>query len=305
MQISPSLVIMGDTADYSLTDCPRCKSLCFGPSILPCGHLLCKKCLRHELSGSGRVFSQKDLEAVCPFCRTPLNGDDRYAHRFKRDFIMEELVAEEAAKQTGAYECCIHPGRKASVVCIDCGEMYCNGCSNVHKKMAATRCHDQQLLHPASAPLGDGASAGGFKTTPVSLGSLADNNQNMLWEEQNLFSEADLLLHESIVETKTTAACLLVVQRQLEKKRKLLESYATKLDRFDSADVRKMGVILPRLRRLREESRPLSAADVGKLHQLQESMNSVGKVSTNYKWLMLKTYIQQFQSRKHKQQEIY
>ncbi|KAK7092538.1 tripartite motif-containing protein 3-like [Littorina saxatilis] len=122
------------------TDCPHCGSLCLGPAILPCGHVTCKRCLGHLLQNKKR----------CPVCKTslPVQSEDtvsQLAQRFSSELVLHDLV-NERLHDLGQQSCEVCQNRNATMICQDCGEMYCDGCASAHRKMRATKEHVQQTL---------------------------------------------------------------------------------------------------------------------------------------------------------------
>ncbi|KAL8616142.1 hypothetical protein ACOMHN_066629 [Nucella lapillus] len=80
----------------SLTDCPHCRSLCLGPSILPCGHLLCRKCLHDVL---------QHVRAGCPKYQQPLRlprdqdlSISQVMENMSSEPVMEHLVLQKLDK---------------------------------------------------------------------------------------------------------------------------------------------------------------------------------------------------------------
>ncbi|KAK7100357.1 uncharacterized protein [Littorina saxatilis] len=125
-----------------LTDCPQCNKICLGPTILPCGHLACRKCLR---------LHHKDHNASCLVCERPLPKPNKgqttvtLAKTLGTDPVVQELV-NERLKELGKQPCLVCPNRDATIVCVDCKEMYCAGCSAAHRKMGVSQDHVMQEL---------------------------------------------------------------------------------------------------------------------------------------------------------------
>ena len=96
--IQSSDLVVSHKADPDLpscvTDCPRCGRLCLGASILPCGHLVCKRCLRF-------LLEEDDSQGfTCPTCggqvdRQAKGPRSQRLETFPADAVMQCLVDEK------------------------------------------------------------------------------------------------------------------------------------------------------------------------------------------------------------------
>ncbi|KAK7480500.1 hypothetical protein BaRGS_00028234 [Batillaria attramentaria] len=120
------------------TDCFRCRSLCLAPKILPCGHVVCLKCL---LETSPR-------SAKCPTCgewifaaqgRDPMTTK-QLADRLPTDHLMEMSVYEEL-RSAQPEPCTICPNVQATHICLNCRELYCTQDAKTHSKMDVAKDH--------------------------------------------------------------------------------------------------------------------------------------------------------------------
>ncbi|XP_076438606.1 uncharacterized protein LOC143277612 [Babylonia areolata] len=136
----------------SVTDCPHCGSLCLGPVLLGCGHILCRMCLRDELQQAGP-------EAVCKMCSQHLDLPrnqpfSQIVDQLGTDPVMEQLVHQALAAHKDSR--CLICNNPAASVCVDCHEFYCDTCSKNHVRGRATKDHllavlPQSLLNAPSA----------------------------------------------------------------------------------------------------------------------------------------------------------
>ncbi|XP_076438481.1 uncharacterized protein LOC143277512 [Babylonia areolata] len=137
----------------SVTDCPRCRSLCLGPVLLRCGHILCRMCLRDERQQAGP-------EAVCKMCDLHLDlpRDQPFSQivdQLGTDPVMEQLVHQALAANTDIH-CLNCNNNPVARVCVDCHDFYCDTCSKNHQRGRATKDHrlsvlPQSLLNAPSA----------------------------------------------------------------------------------------------------------------------------------------------------------
>ncbi|XP_076438624.1 uncharacterized protein LOC143277625 [Babylonia areolata] len=137
----------------SVTDCPHCGSLCLGPVLLGCGHILCRMCLRDERQQAGP-------EAVCKMCSQHLGlpRDQPFSQivdQLGTDPVMEQLVHQALAAHTDI-RCLNCDNNPATRVCVDCHDFFCDTCSKNHVRGRATKDHllavlPQSLLNAPSA----------------------------------------------------------------------------------------------------------------------------------------------------------
>ncbi|PVD22044.1 hypothetical protein C0Q70_17847 [Pomacea canaliculata] len=123
-------------------ECAVCTNDFTKPKILPCGHLLCRQC----------VISWMDSkpDAGCPLCRCPIveqsdGSSSATVDALPTDFVMEALV-ESARVLSKDHLCCVCEDVRADFICMQCQDMLCTACANVHKKQSATRSHDVESI---------------------------------------------------------------------------------------------------------------------------------------------------------------
>ncbi|XP_076436886.1 uncharacterized protein LOC143276272 isoform X2 [Babylonia areolata] len=132
----------------SLTDCPQCGSLCLGAVIRTCGHISCRNCLHKALhllgpkAGCRQCAKQLDLQ------RDQALTFSQLVQRLGTDPVFDQLVYRELERETDI-RCHNCSNNKASHVCWDCQEYYCDSCTSIHRKMGATEGHVLQMLPQA------------------------------------------------------------------------------------------------------------------------------------------------------------
>ena len=125
-------------------ECTVCHEHFTLPKLLPCGHLLCRHCL------VSRLKSQP--EASCPLCRCAIvdpkerkgRSLEDIADGFPTDLAMAALVEADRllSKQHG---CCVCVNVAVSM-CLTCGDMLCQSCTEVHNKLSASKHHNVENL---------------------------------------------------------------------------------------------------------------------------------------------------------------
>lgn len=121
-------------------ECPVCSELFACPKILLCGHVICRSCVISWLKVS--------TEAQCPLCRCLMVDTgkrldktcEQLADILPTDLAMEALVESEVRLKQ-QQTCLVHDGEAAVSLCLDCNEMFCQVCCDVHVKMSVTQHH--------------------------------------------------------------------------------------------------------------------------------------------------------------------
>ncbi|KAK7478920.1 hypothetical protein BaRGS_00029787, partial [Batillaria attramentaria] len=272
-----------------ITDCPVCQSLCLSPTILTCGHLVCRKCLRKTLETKGP-------NPACPVCGHKLqfpSGQgqtiNELADSFAKDLILEDLVTEKLAGQ-GHKVCLACPNKAATKVCLDCGDMYCAACSNAHKKMTVSKDHVQQdlpqtlLNAPTSSTrptrtarqlddiISSSPSEDSIRYSHDTREQPQDMNKETLKKATRLCEKGASRLKEAITVVDNNMIQLQEVKKRLESQQQLLKAYVTRLARPDDVRMANARAMLPRLKRVCEESLQPSQASLTKLTQLVNSL---------------------------------
>ncbi|KAL8612801.1 hypothetical protein ACOMHN_033471 [Nucella lapillus] len=127
--------------------CCVCNEVFMEPKILPCGHLVCRRCLISWL--------QTETEARCPVCTYPIvDGQvtcvDDVVDRFPTHLLMADIV-KQASLLSKHHVCCVCDDIAAVSLCLTCGDMFCETCCKMHKKQSATRHHQLESLSSLTA----------------------------------------------------------------------------------------------------------------------------------------------------------
>ena len=131
--------------EASNMECTVCHEHFTLPKLLPCGHLLCRHCLVSWL--------KSQAEANCPLCRCAIvdpkerkgRSLEDIADGFPTDLAMAALVEADRllSKQ---HVCCVCVNVAAVSLCLNCGDMFCQSCSTLHKKQSVTKHHKVENL---------------------------------------------------------------------------------------------------------------------------------------------------------------
>ena len=131
-------------------ECTVCHEHFTLPKLLPCGHLLCRHCLV--------MWLKSQPEANCPLCRCAIvdpkerkgRSLEDIADGFPTDLAMAALVEADRllSKQ---HVCCVCVDVAAVSMCLNCGDLFCQLCSTVHKKQSATKHHKVEDLTSLTA----------------------------------------------------------------------------------------------------------------------------------------------------------
>ncbi|CAH1786395.1 unnamed protein product [Owenia fusiformis] len=127
--------------------CPVCLELLSDPRVTPCMHTICLKCLdswivrqRHEKPGG--------TSCPCPVCTEPFDVPAKGATAFKGNYIINDMltaVRKKLDKKIETKNCEICSTEDEPVVaklkCVDCDQMMCDGCGNLHQKLNSTKHH--------------------------------------------------------------------------------------------------------------------------------------------------------------------
>ena len=130
--------------------CSTCHELFTEPKLLPCGHLLCRRCLVD--------WMKTQQEARCPLCRCAIIEEEQrelqsledIADRFPTDLAMEELVEAQRLLNEG-HDCCVCEDVAATCLCLSCGDMLCETCKKAHGKLSALKHHVVEDLSSLTA----------------------------------------------------------------------------------------------------------------------------------------------------------
>ncbi|KAK7500217.1 hypothetical protein BaRGS_00008440 [Batillaria attramentaria] len=279
------------------TDCPLCRSLCLSPTILPCGHLVCRKCLRHILETQGP-------NPACPSCKRRIpraQGQtiSELADQLGKELVLEGLVIEKLGKQKNVT--CVSCEKSATKLCLDCAETYCNSCSSAHKAMSMSKDHLQHDLpqtaqgqqsaarshqtprQDAGGDSGSQSSAERLRDSKESPGSQSQENleRDFLKMEAELCQESVTKLKDAAAVVEANMAQLQEVKKKLEAQQQLLTTYVTRLAKPDDALLSNARSMLPRLRFVRADCRPPQDAALNTMTKHINSLLHTNDVSGN------------------------
>ncbi|KAL8621969.1 hypothetical protein ACOMHN_035497 [Nucella lapillus] len=137
------------SAPASHLECPVCHEGFNEPKLLPCTHLVCRKCVVSWLEKGGD-------QNGCPLCRAPILSDSAKAQgdfayqvdALPTDFATAAVI--ESAKMLNSGHVCSCDA-EASVFCLQCAVKFCDACAKSHAKIPATRDHVTEKLSDLSA----------------------------------------------------------------------------------------------------------------------------------------------------------
>ncbi|PVD22079.1 hypothetical protein C0Q70_17882 [Pomacea canaliculata] len=132
------------------TECSVCHNNFFEPKILLCGHLLCRECIVSIIKSKNHPD--------CPLCQDPIasqealesQSPESIADSLPTDFVMDALVLSVDLK-TQTPVCCGCRREEADSICLQCREMLCPACTNVHKNFSMSRSHEVKSLGSVTA----------------------------------------------------------------------------------------------------------------------------------------------------------
>lgn len=218
----------------SFTDCRNCGCLCLGATILPCGHVTCRKCLRHL---------QKNK--LCPDCETsfPVKTEEAvsgWTEGLSAEFVLHDLVYQRL-QDLSQQSCHVCQTKDATMICQDCLQMYCDACSVAHGKMRVSGDHVlQPLPRPlCNAPPGATATTGNThkpqspKPTVTEVGedSTTQTESDRQWVERQvqLLKRATRDVKEISLAAQHVYTLALQLAQMSERNAEVLEIYTDRL----------------------------------------------------------------------------
>ncbi|KAK7087397.1 E3 ubiquitin-protein ligase TRIM71-like [Littorina saxatilis] len=218
----------------SFTDCRNCGCLCLGATILPCGHVTCRKCLRHL---------QKNK--LCPDCETsfPVKTEEAvsgWTEGLSAEFVLHDLVYQRL-QDLSQQSCHVCQTKDATMICQDCLQMYCDACSVAHGKMRVSGDHVQQPLpRPlCNAPPGATATTGNThkpqspKPTVTEVGedSTTQTESDRQWVERQvqLLKKTTRDVKEIAQAAQNVFTLALQVAQMAERRAEILDIYTDRL----------------------------------------------------------------------------
>ena len=126
-------------------ECTVCHEHFTLPKLLPCGHLLCRHCLVSWLKSQPK--------ANCPLCRCAIvdpkerkgRSLEDIADGFPTDLAMAALV-EADHLLSKEHVCCVCVNVAAVSMCLNCGDMLCQSCTEAHRKLSVSKHHKVENL---------------------------------------------------------------------------------------------------------------------------------------------------------------
>ncbi|KAK7506872.1 hypothetical protein BaRGS_00001723, partial [Batillaria attramentaria] len=226
----------------SVTDCPRCRCLCVGPTILPCGHVLCRPCLR-------QLLDQQGPDPTCSSCghsipRGQGQTISEQLDQFCKDLVLQEIVADHIFKRSDlcCQTCCTPAWTN---VCLDCGTFYCIHCSENHRTEHAADCHTvvdpRQVLISASPTTSRPPGHEDVSQTSTSLLEFQRQEVKLLEEKHSYHGRVESDLDELIAKLQNG-------RDRVRDQKHLLHMYTTRMPTtINTTSMRE------RLRRVRED----------------------------------------------------
>ncbi|KAL8598198.1 hypothetical protein ACOMHN_043269 [Nucella lapillus] len=175
-----------DPVMTSLTNCPHCGSLCLGPIVLSCGHVLCRKCVHHnvlQLMTAGCLKCQKPLGYLPRGLQAlTVNG---LCQEMSSDPVMEHLVLQELKRKEDMRCLNCQPPQMAANVCLDCQDCFCEACSLNHLKAHNGRDHVLLGLPQAAAVSGALSTVSNTTHRPGSSSDLTASPMDGIEDQQS------------------------------------------------------------------------------------------------------------------------
>ncbi|XP_076465272.1 E3 ubiquitin-protein ligase TRIM45-like isoform X2 [Babylonia areolata] len=137
-------------AATSDVECPVCHENLQQPIILPCTHLVCRKCVVSWLEEAGD-------QGGCPLCRVPILPASDKGHgdlasqvdALPTDFATAVVVESEKAL-SGSHVCSCEAA-EATLYCLQCSIKLCTLCAKTHSKAPVSRDHVTEKLSDLTA----------------------------------------------------------------------------------------------------------------------------------------------------------
>ncbi|KAK7465974.1 hypothetical protein BaRGS_00037461, partial [Batillaria attramentaria] len=259
----------------SLTDCPGCKFHCVGPKILPCGHIICTKCLRESIEGqrSATVCEVCPHDVITAYRKTTREQIDEAGD----DVILDELVANKMAMQ-GDIPCKACAMSVATKICLDCREYLCSRCCSDHAR------ENDHVLKGLSEISGSAPRVGermpredATEVQTTRAESLQQELQLIdITEMQAKKASEDLDNIVTQLKNANVPVGLEEVKENLKMNCQHLATYSCRLP-----TVPNVSTMAGRLRRLREECRPPSPRTIDDLRSKTSSFIRIWDVARN------------------------
>jgi hypothetical protein len=119
----------------SRLECSVCYKVFTDPRNLPCGHTYCLKCLQDIL----KAAASQTTKLPCPTCRTEFPVGSQNLQDLPKNFTVADLISTLPADSQCANAGDGDPHGPAQHVCLNCWDVLCDTCSNVHTKTKLTK----------------------------------------------------------------------------------------------------------------------------------------------------------------------
>ncbi|KAK7108404.1 E3 ubiquitin-protein ligase TRIM33-like [Littorina saxatilis] len=146
------------TSSKEQPECPVCHDGYTEPKILPCTHLVCKKCVVSWLQKEG-------VKGGCPLCSVPILTCAKSKKRRRNlDALVNNLpndlttmtLADGQKLPSGQKVCEICEDHSATSFCVQCDMKICKKCAEKHTRLPTLKDHQvQDLKQPTPQPLAE------------------------------------------------------------------------------------------------------------------------------------------------------
>lgn len=125
----------------SLTECSICTEKYNDPSILPCVHTYCLKCIKGF--SEGKVPGS---HVLCPICWKDFIISDSGIESLPKNFLIEQLKDETDTSSRYCDGCFDDATEQATrkqpdMYCMECHQKFCESCVKVHRRTRMTQGH--------------------------------------------------------------------------------------------------------------------------------------------------------------------
>ena len=124
--------------------CGLCSEEYKQPKLLPCFHSYCLECLEMYV-----VNNARDNAFDCPLCDTTIELPEGGVNAFEWNIYLDSKLKSES-KESHDCDLC-GSGVNATNDCINCGENYCERCSEIHMKQRMSRTHTLMRISDSEA----------------------------------------------------------------------------------------------------------------------------------------------------------
>lgn len=128
--------------ETSFLSCTHCHQQFIAPTLLPCLHVFCSKCIQQLLqadTNNGQPKSSRSFQ--CPLCQEIVTMTEEWQPLHFMVTLCQLQTYKHQAERTCSY--CEFEGRtkKATFLCLQCTDDLCEQCAMAHRKTRLTRTH--------------------------------------------------------------------------------------------------------------------------------------------------------------------